>query len=184
MAEQSKLPNALKHGAYCKSALLPGESAVELKRLHLALIDELNPLGALEQHIVATLARLVWRKQNLATYEVAAYAREYLAEIRSSADPMTIFAPGDKRTLEQILEARKAAEKTAREELSDHWELIEIGQIATTDYLLKELAVVDRLDGLIDKCVKQLLMVRGVKSMTIHPSNAKALTAPAAGRSR
>jgi hypothetical protein len=43
MAEQSKLPNAFNNGAYCKSALLPGESVGELKRLHPALIDELKP---------------------------------------------------------------------------------------------------------------------------------------------
>ncbi len=169
MAENSKLPNATKHGAYCKSALLPGESASDLKRLHLDLIDEYNPQGASEYHIVADLARLIWRKENLTTYDLAKDARKWADKIRSSADPeMTFVMPGDKRTREQVQVARQAAEKAAREQLSKYWDLIEIGEVATTDHLLKELSVIERLDGLIEKCLKELLMVRGVKSMTIH----------------
>ena len=41
-----------------------------------------------------------------------------------------------------------------------------MGDKVTTDYLFNELEVIDRLDALIDRCIKRLLMVRGVKSIT------------------
>jgi hypothetical protein len=41
--------------------------------------------------------------------------------------------------------------------------------VVTDDRLLAELAVEERLDALIDKCIKRLLMVRGVKSMAVAP---------------
>jgi hypothetical protein len=47
--------------------LLPGEDPAAFKKLHQKLIDELKPVGALEEDIVADIARLIWRKQNLAT---------------------------------------------------------------------------------------------------------------------
>jgi hypothetical protein len=44
--------------------------------------------------------------------------------------------------------------------------LIDIGEPATIDGLMKELDIKERLDGLIYKCLKQLLAVRGVKSLS------------------
>jgi hypothetical protein len=40
-----------------------------------------------------------------------------------------------------------------------------VGEPATIDGLMKELDVADRLQGMINRCLKQLLMVRGVKSV-------------------
>ena len=51
-------------------------------------------------------------------------------------------------------------------------ELVEMGKDATIDHLLSELSVVDRLDGMIDRCLKRLLFVRGLKS--IAPSSSTA----------
>jgi hypothetical protein len=62
---------ALKHGGYFSTAVLPGENSAEFEKLHQALIAELAPTGALEENIVADIARLVWRKQNLATFRYA-----------------------------------------------------------------------------------------------------------------
>ena len=45
-------------------------------------------------------------------------------------------------------------------------DLVEIGDVATPDELEKELVLIERLDGMIARCVKQLLLVRGVKSMS------------------
>ena len=44
---------------------LPGESPADFEKLHKDLISELAPVEALENDIVATIARLLWRKQNL-----------------------------------------------------------------------------------------------------------------------
>jgi len=43
--------------------------------------------------------------------------------------------------------------------------IVEMGEEATVDYLMKDLALQERLDAMIDKCLKRLLLVRGVKSM-------------------
>jgi len=58
---------ALKHAGYAATGILPGESSAEFEKLHRDLIAELGPNGALENDIVATVARLVWRKKNLET---------------------------------------------------------------------------------------------------------------------
>jgi hypothetical protein len=60
---------------------------------------------------------------------------------------------------------RKDADEQVRRELGPVLELIEIGGVATTDHLLEELALIERLDGMIARCLKQLLLVRGVKSI-------------------
>jgi hypothetical protein len=54
------------------------------------------------------------------------------------------------------------------------------GDAATISGLLQELAVRERLDGCIDRCLKRLLFVRGLKSMSQESSGArpKQLSAP------
>jgi hypothetical protein len=65
----------------------------------------------------------------------------------------------------QITE-KQAADEQARQEFEDIYELIDIGDSATLDGLMKELEVADRLQGMINRYLKQLLMVRGVKSLS------------------
>ena len=61
---------ALKHGAYSAIAVLPGESRAEFEKLRRGLMAEFSPSGALEDHIVMTIAHLTWRKKNLATLRI------------------------------------------------------------------------------------------------------------------
>jgi hypothetical protein len=61
---------ALKHGGYSATALLPGEDPAAFKKLHEALTAEFSPVGALEEDITASIARLIWRKRHLATFKV------------------------------------------------------------------------------------------------------------------
>jgi len=72
----NKIHPALKHGGYAATAILPGENRADFEKLHQSLIAELAPVGALEDDIVATVARFVWRKQNLATFRIAELARD------------------------------------------------------------------------------------------------------------
>jgi hypothetical protein len=62
---------------YSTLGLLPGESPGEFEEVRKSLIVELVPDGAVEMEIVAKIARLVWRKQNLSTF---GRAREAMAE--------------------------------------------------------------------------------------------------------
>jgi hypothetical protein len=103
-------PPALRHGGYAET-LLPGEDVAEFEELRRTLISEFGADGAFETDIVGTMARLIWRKQNLAEF---------------------------------------------RGEQSTPWHAC----------LMSSLALEDRLDGLIDKCLKRLLFVRGVKSVS------------------
>jgi hypothetical protein len=73
MAQRFKLKqsNALKHGVYSTIGLLPGESPAKFKKHQKDVIDEFRPNGPVEHDIVMTIARALWRKQNLATFQTA-----------------------------------------------------------------------------------------------------------------
>jgi hypothetical protein len=60
---------------------------------------------------------------------------------------------------------RKAADHQVRTELGGAMELVKIGEIATIEYLEKELAILERLNGMIARAFKSLLYVRGIKSL-------------------
>jgi hypothetical protein len=164
--------HALKHGVYSGTSLLPGEDQDEFERLHKKLIAEFNPLGPLEEDIVATMARLVWRKRNLGSYRLAALASSRIESIRSQlvsqVDGLRLISPSDP---EEVKAAEKTADESALKELGPFYELGKLGDVATIEYLDKELSLVDRLDGMIDRCIKRLLLVRGLKS--ISPSVSK-----------
>lgn len=59
------------------------------------------------------------------------------------------------------------------DKLGDASELVKIGA-ATFDGLTKELEIQEHLDAAINRCLKQLLMVRGIKSIAQSASPAKA----------
>src|SRR6266480_8161871 len=90
-ARVKKLHPALKHAGYSTTALLPGEDPAAFKKLHQDLIAELAPNGALEEDIVATIARVVWRKQNLETFRIAERARNRWAAIYSEKVPSSFL---------------------------------------------------------------------------------------------
>jgi hypothetical protein len=173
-----RLHPAVKHGAYSATAVLPGESPAEFDKLHRGLIDEFAPSGVLEDDIVMTMARLVWRKQNLTTLRIAQLAARQRSEIRSQkVDSEMVFRPGDPV---KHADQSRAAEDQARKELGETYELIEAGRAATFDGLKEELETLERLDAAINRCLKQLLMVRGVKSVAAAPPSAspKRITGP------
>lgn len=171
---------ALKHGGYSADALLPGEDRAAFEKLHRRLIAELVPDGALEEDTVASIARLLWRKQNLATFTNAELAQNRCSAMKREAG-IEYYKRGH-------LEAEQAAEAQARKELGEMYELVEIGREATLDRLMKELDVHDRLDAMIDRCLKRLLFVRGLKSLappaeTVSQPPAENAYATSSGRS-
>jgi hypothetical protein len=162
---------ALKHAGYSATTLLPGEDPAAFEKLHRALIHEFAPVGTLEEEIVADMAR---RKQNLATFRIAQLAQKRHHEINAEKVPtLDLFADDEDYLAAQEArrEGYRAAKEQAQQELGGTYELIDIGEPATIDGLMKELDVKERLDGLISKCLKQLLMVRGVKSLSAASSS-------------
>ena len=176
-------PPALKHAAYSATTLLPGEDKAAFEKLHQDVIAELVPIGALEERIVADIASLLWRKQNLATFRIARLAEAHRKKIENKLVPYSEFEyitiPGAREfTEEEQAEQQKGyrtADAQARRELGEIHQLIDLGEGATTiEGLMSELDVLERLDGLIGKHLKQLLMVRGVKSLSLSSSSAAA----------
>jgi hypothetical protein len=156
---------ALKHGGYSATSILPGEDLAAFEKLRRELIAELSPKGVLEHDIVATIARLVWRKRNLATFRLAELARKHYDAIRYEH----IATVDKKYNADPQLEI---ADREARKDLAEAYELTEIGEPATFDRLLQELGVEERLDAMIDRCLKRLLFLRGLKSLPRASSSA------------
>ena len=162
-----RLHPAVKHGAYSATALLPGESPAEFDKLHRSLIAEFGPSGVLEDDIVMTMARLVWRNQNLTTLRIAERAQARRAAIIQ-----------EKLQIDYLLLSNKDTDSVAKKELGENYEFVEMGAAATFDGLRNELEIQERLDAAINRCLKQLLMVRGVKSVTAPPLAPKRITGP------
>ena len=132
-AAVKKPQNALKHGAYSTVGLLPGENASEFGDLRKAVLDELAPQGPLEEDIVRTIVRLLWRKQNLSTIRAAQWARQRRAQIiadevarRKIPDGFEFMLPPFEATQEMQAaraEAARAGDEQAQDELGDYYEL-------------------------------------------------------------
>jgi hypothetical protein len=157
LTQVQKAHPAVKHGAYSATAILPGEDSTAFKKLHREVIAEYSPEGILERDAVDTLARLLWRKQNLVTLRVAELARKHRDAIQSERIAAAL-AEKDRLSLlplETALEpherkaAIRAAEAQARKELGEAYELVEVGETATVERLLRDLAVEERLDAML-----------------------------------
>jgi len=187
---------ALKHGGYAASVVLPGESVDEFEELRRNLIDNFDADGALEEDIVADLAGRLWRKQNCATFRRAEVARQHYQAIFSRefgklrASDMTEEEKAEEREsfawygiteeterkkqamLAEREKAIRAADDIARNELGDMYELAKMADTVTIACLMDDLALEERLDAGIDKCLKRLLLAKGLKSISASSSSA------------
>jgi hypothetical protein len=173
------LPPALKHGVYSGIGLLPTEDPAEFAKFKQQILDDYKPIGRSEELIVEEIARLLWRLQHLPTYGVAIRARDLHSAIYSKLNlspewsfPFQLETEPDPRSPEEIEAARKSAEKQARTELGAAIELVNIGDVATIEYLEKELSIRERLHGMITRLEKRLLYLRGIKSISSSSSAA------------
>jgi hypothetical protein len=190
-----KSHSALKHGGYA-AAVLPGESVDEFEKLRRDLVANFTADGALEGDIVADLAGRLWRKQNRATFRTAEVARKHYNAIVSRefdklrASDLTeeekeeekesfawygMTEETERRRKAMLAEREKAiraADDIARNELGDMYELAKMADTVTVACLMEDLAVEERLDAAIDKCLKRLLLVKGLKSISASSSSA------------
>jgi hypothetical protein len=71
--------NALKHGLLAKEVVVTAsdcpEDRVEFDRLHCALVDDLQPIGVLEQMLVEKIAVACWRLRRVVRVEAAEIRR-------------------------------------------------------------------------------------------------------------
>jgi len=162
---------ALKHGGYAATQILPGESVAEFDKLHRDLTADFTAEGALEADIVEDLAARLWRKQNLVTFRTAEAARRRYDEIKdrhanrfaglqfiTEADARERCGYSEEKELQEKAElaeredAIRAADEIARNEPGeDTYELAKMADTVTLACLMKDLAVEERLDAMIDK---------------------------------
>jgi hypothetical protein len=166
-----KLPSALKHGVYSATDILPGESRGEFEKWHRRIIAELHPMGPLEEQAVDDVARLTWRKRNMLTVRLAERAQRRNAEIRFQRIPThnedDEYTKISHRPKPAVLAAAEEAVRTALQaELGGYAELIEVGERATSTGLMQDLKVEELLDVKIDRTLKRLLHLKGIKSLT------------------
>lgn len=76
--------NAVKHGILSKLVVLPHEDEAEFSELLAALVEEHQPAGMTQQHLVEELAGIIWRKRRALIAEGAIINRS-LAD--SLSDP-------------------------------------------------------------------------------------------------
>ena len=170
---KKEIPSALRHGVYSAMAVLPGEDQAAFEQYRREIIAEYNLSGRSEEELGDYLARLMWRRQNLSTYRIAEHARKRHGEIYAECRPPSslpdfsgYFDEPETRSEEELCALREQANEQAQTELGAALELVEAGDVATTDYLLEELSIIERLGHMIDRCLKQLLFVKGLKSIS------------------
>ena len=142
------------------------------------------------------MAGRLWRKQNCATFRTAEVARKHYKAIFSQefdklrvsnlteeekAEERESFAwygitEETERQEEAMLAERnkaiRAADDIARNELGDMYELAKMADTVTIAGLMEDLAIEERLDAAIDKCLKRLLLLKGLKSISASSSSA------------
>jgi hypothetical protein len=67
--------NAVKHGLLCRNLILEGENRADFENLHRALINDLRPLGTLQNLLVERLAIFFWRLRRVIAAETAVISR-------------------------------------------------------------------------------------------------------------
>jgi hypothetical protein len=150
------LPPALKHGVYSAMAVLPGEDPAKFAELYQSVIAELIPNGAIEHDIVENIARLIWRMRNLVTLRMRKHGEQQSLETEKKA-PLT-EADYLQFTAEQLTDMYF-------KEIGSHVVFASNGEAAPYESLNKDLEIEERIGTMIDRNLKRLLFLRGLKSM-------------------
>jgi hypothetical protein len=158
---------AIRHGVYSALTVLPGEDRAAFQKLSQQLIDEYAPNGVSEFELVRNLARLFWRQKNLATYRLAYLTRRHLDDVvedrlrqLSGRSPL----PKDvEARVRREARAREESEQEVREELGTQGDLFEFTHDHET--LMRDLALHEKLDAMIARNIKQLLLVKWLKTV-------------------
>jgi len=85
--------NAMKHGILSKLAVLAHEDHAEFADLLAALIEEHQPAGITERHLIEELATIIWRKRRVLLAEGAAINQGLKSSARSAESVIPSAAP-------------------------------------------------------------------------------------------
>lgn len=85
--------NALKHGILSRLAVLAHEDHAEFADLLTALLDEHQPAGMTERHLIEELATIIWRKRRVLLAEGAKINEGLKSAVNSAASVIKSAAP-------------------------------------------------------------------------------------------
>jgi hypothetical protein len=57
--------NAIKHGAFAEELVILDENKEDFDELHQSCVKELKPSGLMEEEVVLTIAKYMWRKRRI-----------------------------------------------------------------------------------------------------------------------
>lgn len=85
--------NAMKHGILSRLAVLAHEDAGEFGDLLAALVEEHQPAGATEMHLVEELAAIIWRKRRVLLAEGATINQGLKSAVKNAESVIPAAAP-------------------------------------------------------------------------------------------
>uniref|UniRef100_Q029M6 Uncharacterized protein n=1 Tax=Solibacter usitatus (strain Ellin6076) TaxID=234267 RepID=Q029M6_SOLUE len=106
--------NSLKFGLTAKAAIIPGEDPAALEGLTAQYLEEFDPVGSVEEHLVQALIRAVWMQQRCDRIEAAYLNARVAALPEGTGHALGVAviedaAQGD--VLHKIFRRRQAAER-------------------------------------------------------------------------
>lgn len=122
--DRSRL-NALRHGVLSRHTVLPWEDAAEYQSLLAALVEEHQPSGPTEEHLVEELAGVIWRKRRLRLAEAASQRRRLMEALSWPQDTVraALAARGAHADNEDIAQAVIGSDAEAAEAIVHSEEL-------------------------------------------------------------
>lgn len=85
--------NAMKHGILSKLAILPHEDGEEFAGLEAALLEEHQPKGMTERHLVEELASIIWRKRRILLAEGSVINQGLKSTIKNAESVVSSAVP-------------------------------------------------------------------------------------------
>ena len=107
--------NALKHGILSRLAVLAHEDQAEFSDLLAALLDEHQPAGMTERHLIEELATIIWRKRRVLQAEGAKINEGLKSAVNSPKSVMPSAAPFQRGLANENTDLRDLFEMSAQE---------------------------------------------------------------------
>lgn len=122
--------NALKHGVLAKLTVLPHEDAEEFEELRDALIEEHQPSGPTEIHLVEDLAAIMWRKRRVLLAEnshINGGLKHVVDSCRpaKSAAPFVPGMPDKPMDWIDLMQATPEQVAQSQREMEEYWNLLD-----------------------------------------------------------
>ena len=107
--------NAMKHGILSRLVVLSHESGEEFADLMAALIEEHQPAGMTERHLIEELASIIWRKRRVLLAEGAKINEGLKSSARNAENVISAAAPFERGLSGKSTDLRDLIELTPAE---------------------------------------------------------------------